>query len=246
MKNNNLYILLLFLLAVILHSCKKDESPEGNGNAEVEMENVWSAQSFALNTDYITAGNQTLKFTKLKYYVSNFVFIKDDGTEYKVPESYYLVNAADPASSKLKFKDLPAGDYKGLRFIVGVDSIRNTSGAQEGALATTNDMFWNWNTGYVFFKAEGTSPQAPSGFTYHIGGFKAPHSAIRTISFDFGSDRLKVRKGKEVVVHAKADIKKLFNNIDVSSPSMVHMPGPNAVKFADNYATLFSYDHVHN
>ena len=36
------------------------------------------------------------------------------------------------------------------------------------------DMYWTWNSGYIFFKMEGTSPAATgmgNSFMYHIGGF---------------------------------------------------------------------------
>jgi hypothetical protein len=248
MKKNHFHTAIAIFLSVsmALSSCKKDNKIEGKGDTVLEFDHFWANASFKLNQDFVTASNQTVKFTKLKYLTSNYVFVREDGTEYAVPESYYLTDVATPSTLKLSIKNIPAGNYKGIQFIVGVDSARNTSGAQEGALATTNDLYWNWNTGYVFLKAEGTSPQNPMGFTYHIGGFKTPHAAQRTITFDFGSERLKVRKDKEVVIHAKVDVKKLFNNIDVSSLTMVHMPGPNAMKLADNYATMYSFEHLHN
>lgn len=247
--NTNFYasaFAILLALSATLSSCKKDDVIEGNGDTSLELEHVWGGAAFALNQDYTTESNQTVKFTKLKYLTSNYVFIKDDGSEYAVPESYYLTDAATASSTLLSIKNIPSGDYKGLRFIVGVDSARNTSGAQEGALATTNDLYWSWNTGYVFFKAEGSSPQSPMGFTYHVGGFKGATAAQRTITLDFGSSRLQVRKGKEVEVHAQVDIKKFFTGVDVSTTNMVHMPGADAMKLADNYATLFSFEHVHN
>lgn len=237
---------LLLAFSVSLFSCNKDELIEGTGDTVLELEHVWGSAPFALNKDFTTESNQTVKLTKLKYLTSNYVFIKDDGSEYFVPESYYLTDVANPNSTMLSLKNIPSGNYKGLRFIVGVDSARNTSGAQEGALATTNDLYWSWNTGYIFFKAEGSSPQSSTGFSYHVGGFKGATAAQRTITFDFGSSRLQVRKGKEVTVHAKVDVRKFFSGVDVSTTNRVHMPGADAMKLADNYATLFSFEHVHN
>jgi len=247
MKTNFLSIAAFaaILLTVTISSCKKD-SMEGTGSVEYELEHYWASTAFALNTDYVTSETQTVKLSKFKYLVSNFRLVKADGSEYAVPESYFLVDASVPSSVKVMLKEIPSADYKSLKYIVGVDSARNTAGAQTGALATTNDLYWSWNSGYIFMKAEGTSPQNSMGISYHIGGFKDANAAQREITINFGSESLQVRKGNEVVVHAKADVKKLFNGFDVSTTSMMHMPGPKALQLADNYAQMFSFEHLHN
>jgi chorismate-pyruvate lyase len=88
----------------------------------------------------------TMNFTKFKYYVSNLKLKKADGTWWVHPESYFLVDAADAASTTLSLGTLPVGEYTEMEYTLGVDSTRNVSGAQSGALAPS-DMFWNWNTG---------------------------------------------------------------------------------------------------
>jgi hypothetical protein len=239
----SLTIIASLFFSLSISSCKKDT---GKTTVTLELEHKWANAAFSLNNDFTTESNQTVNLSKLKYLLSNFVFKKSDGTEYKVPESYYLVNALTPSTFMLDFQDIPEGDYTSVKFIVGVDSARNTAGAQKGALATTNDLYWDWNMGYVFFKAEGTSPQNAMGLTYHIGGYGGAEAAQRTITLDFAGNKLLVRNSKEVEVHASVDIKKVFKNVDVASLGMVHMPGANALKIADNYATLFEFEHVHN
>jgi hypothetical protein len=67
------------------------------------------------------------------------------------------------------FINVPAGTYTGMYLTMGVDSARNVSGAQEGALDPANGMFWSWTSGYIMIKAEGLSPQGAGGsFTYHL------------------------------------------------------------------------------
>ncbi len=246
MKTNFLSIaaFAVILLTVTILSCKK-ESMKGNGSVEFELEHTWASTAFALNTDYVTSETQTVKLSKFKYLASNFRLVKADGSEHAVPESYFLVDASVPTSTKIILKEIPSADYTSLKYVVGVDSARNTAGAQTGALATTNDLYWSWNTGYIFMKAEGTSPQNASGFSYHIGGFGGANAAQREITINFGGEKLNVRDGKEVTVHAKADVKKLFNGFDVSTTSMMHMPGAKALQLANNYAQMFSFEHLH-
>ncbi|MBS1734667.1 MAG: hypothetical protein JST02_15340, partial [Bacteroidetes bacterium] len=91
--------------------------------------------------------------SKLKYYISNLVF-SGNGKDQEA-DTYFLVNAANESNA---FDiTLPAGNYSSIQFLLGVDSIRNCSGAQTGALDPMNDMFWTWNSGYVMFKLEGSS-----------------------------------------------------------------------------------------
>ena len=156
--------------------------------------------------------------------------------------------------------ELPRGDaddgghdYLEMEFLIGVDSTRNVSGAQEGALSVANNMFWSWNSGYIYIKMEGSSPQANgNSFVYHIGGFKSPHSAIQHSHFDFGSSLLKIKPGASPQVHAFVDISKLFNaehggtNLSVGTLPVMTMPGANAKALATNFHHAFKFDHIHN
>ena len=45
--------------------------------------------------------------------------------------------AETPESLNFTIKDVPYGKYKSVEFLIGVDSVRNFSGAQYGALAVS-------------------------------------------------------------------------------------------------------------
>ena len=77
--------------------------------------------------------------------------------------------------------------------MIGVDSARNTSGAQLGALDPANSMFWSWNSGYIFVRMEGNSPQSTQPYNklqFHIGGFKGATNCIKG-EFDFSEETLR-------------------------------------------------------
>ncbi len=144
---------------------------------------------------------------------------------------------------------MPSGEYTGLTFTVGVDSTRNVSGAQTGALDPTQGMFWSWNTGYIFMKLEGYSPQSEKGgLTFHIGGFKAPNNTIRTISPSLNNSKVLVAAGKAPQVHLKVDVLEMFQTPQVVkfADLSTTMGGPASVTIADNYRDMFRVDHVHN
>lgn len=252
-------------MLILLNSCKKDDAPEYNNsvNADlsVEFDNVAGAQDLALNTGvYTNAAGENFSVSKLKYYISNFKLTRVDGTEYVVPQndSYYLIDESD-ATSHEPVLSVPEGEYKTISFMLGVDSLRNTKDISErtGVLDPTGagaDMYWTWNSGYIFFKMEGTSPASAMGdFNYHIGGFGGYSSAtinnIKTITLDLTSRGTpKVKTGKETNIHLMVDIEKMFNgstNISIAANPMV-MFDPFSTTIADNYANMVRHDHTEN
>ena len=244
------------ILTFGLSSCddddvKPDVPPTGVGTVDLEMENVVGTQPLVLNvTQGTNANNETFKVTKFLYYVSNLKLTKTDGTVYAVPESYYLVNQADVTTHKIALKDIPAGDYNKISYIVGVDSARNVAGAQTGALDPANNMFWTWNSGYIYLKMEGTSAQSPTGaLTFHIGGFKSPNSAIRTVTLNTPANiNLQVRNDHKPEVHIKADVMKMFSGVTPVrfADTYTVMGGPNVVPIANNYTSgMFEIEHIH-
>ncbi len=247
------------LTTLTLAGCNKDdETPASQtGTVSLEFEQTVGAAPLTLNTQsYATPAGDQFKITTFRQYISNIKFTKTDGSTYAVPESYYLVDAAVPASQGLALKDIPAGDYKSLTFTVGVDSARNVSGVQTGALDPNNAMFWTWNSGYIYTKLEGTSPQAPhpagaaeGGLVFHIGGFKSPNNTIRTVTLPFpAGTNLLVRTDHAPEVHLNVDVMKMF-----TGPTTVRfatlsntMGGANSVLVANNYAAgMFSIEHIH-
>ena len=77
-------------------------------------------------------------------------------------DCYFLIDESD-ADTHEPVLSVPEGEYKTLSFILGVDSLRNTMDVSQrtGVLdvsGAATDMYWSWNSGYIFFKMEGTSP----------------------------------------------------------------------------------------
>jgi hypothetical protein len=236
---------------------KKDDgsctylSAEESGEVLVMLNHSWvnSGANFDLNTEYVhPSTNDTLTFTTLKYYVSNFKLKKEDGTWYTQPESYYLVDLSVPSSTSITLSGIPAGNYTEVSYVLGVDSLRNVSGAQSGALSTTNGMFWSWNSGYIMVKAEGTTPQSSSGsFAYHLGGFSGMNGIVTQRSTSFGSEKLVVSTTSSSKIHFEVDPSALFLNYgSVTNGSNVHMPGALAKTLASGYYSGFTFDHIHN
>ncbi|RYU79602.1 MbnP family protein [Hymenobacter persicinus] len=254
-------LLSLALAAVALSGCDKkkaDPAAPQTGSVSIALENVVGPNLLKLSTsptvyDYATASNEQFNVSHFHYFVSNIKLRRADGTEYAEPESYHLVEESAPDSKTFVLKDVPVGEYTGLSFLVGVDAARNTSGAQQGALAPSTDTFWNWTTGYIFVKMEGYSPQAPGSHAmqFHIGGFADPNNALRTVAPALpAGTTVQVRQDYAPEVHLKADLLRMFtgpNPVSFATFASPHMPGANAVKVADNYAAgMFEVEYVQN
>jgi hypothetical protein len=265
MKNfQYLLTLTLGLSLTIITSCKKDDpapvtpitpTPTA-GKVELRLEHIFGSEdeTFALNNVdyYVTSLGDSVKFNTFKYYISNIELLKADGSSFKQPESYFLVDASNEASNKLQIPNVPPADYTGIRFLLGVDSTRNVSGAQEGALSQANGMFWTWNSGYIFSKAEGISPQVSgmgNSFTLHVGGFTGSNKAIQTKTITFNGEKLTVNGTREAEIHLTVDVKEYFsavNPIQVATTNMVMMPGATARQISENFKEMFSFEHLHN
>jgi len=263
----SLYISVLFF-ATILVSCDGPQTvvdPNAKGSITIEFDNVVGARDLALNTGtYQNASGESFTVSKLNYFISNIKLLRVDGSSYTVPQdsSYFLVREADAASQEVKLNNVPTGEYSGIQFVVGVDSLRSAmekskrKGVLDENTGPTNEeaMYWDWNPGYIFLKLEGTSPaaMAPTGkFYYHIGGFGGLTAKtlnnLRTAKVDFGGKRAIVTDKLTPEVHLMADILKVFDGstkVSIAKNGMVMFTDYS--KFiADNYVNMFNLDHIH-
>lgn len=267
------YSLFFVLLSNLFFSaaCKKAAtapvSDTETTTMSVEFDNVVGGQNLALNSEtYRNAAGEDFSVSLLQYFISNIQLRKTDGTIYTVEQdsSYFLIKEGNVASRFAKFK-VPPGDYNQLTFILGIDSLRSTmditkrTGVLDPSGTHESGMYWGWNSGYIFFKMEGSSPSAPVDptgqrkYRYHIGGFggySAPTiNNIKKITIDLtASGIVKPRAGRKANVHLLVDILKVFNGattLNISSNPTV-MFSAYSVNIANNYTSMFTHDHTEN
>jgi hypothetical protein len=249
-----LWLPLLGLLAVT--ACKKKENPQPDpqpadptGSVSLRLSHMAGTEPLQLQTPYINSQGDTVRISKFHYYISNVRLSGPDGS-YTEPEGYHLLRHDEPSSLQLSLGSVPVGTYTTLSFLIGVDSLRNVSGAQTGALDPIHGMFWDWNTGYIMAKLEGTSPAAGSAnknFVYHVGGFKGANSGLRTVSLQLPAP-LTVTDGGNARVYMHADVLRWFgpapHAIDLSSLYFRMNVDAGSASLADNYARMFGADSV--
>lgn len=224
---------LLILLSLLITSSVQSQKMQ---QLILHFQNRFGSEVLIPEQSYVMQGD-TLTINRFKYYVSHFALTDEKGKKIKLPVQYYLIDAADEASANITL-NIPAGKYQSIHFLLGVDSLRNVSGVQSGALDPLQGMFWTWNSGYIMAKLEGTATSsqiAGKQFTYHIGGFRGNNNTSRQITLPISSldDRINIF----------ADAKKWFegpNELIISKEPVCHSPGALAVRIANNYAHMFS------
>jgi len=246
---------MLFIGAALMVACSNDSDDipvdpgltAGTGRMLLQFDNIAGNEDLVLdNKTYSNSSGEDLTISKFNYFVSNFKLVRDDGQTYTIPQdsSYFRIVEADAKSQTVALNRLPKGNYTGIEYIVGVDSLRSVSGIEKrgGALDPSGDMagdgmYWAWTSGYIFVKLEGSSSKAssPNGkFYYHIGfygGFENKDKTvnnIKNIKIDFAGNKAVVRGDSVPQVRITADVLKVFN-------------GPNPVSVVKNPSIMFDF-----
>ena len=248
-------------------SCKKDSALKENvtdpsinkpidatkyGKVTINITNKAGDNDLVLNTaNYVNANGDNFTVSKFKYYISNIVLKKSDGSTYAQKESYHLIDNKKGNKYTITLDSVPLGTYNGIDFLLGVDSARNTSGSQTGALDPAMGMFWSWNQGYIFLMMEGNSPNSTAfnnTLIFHIGGFTQPYNCIRKATPTFGAKDLIISEAKTSKMEIKTDLLKLFEG-----PTLIKfaqnsegMDGPIGVTLANNGVNMFSITAIEN
>ncbi|WP_286732233.1 MULTISPECIES: MbnP family protein [Sphingobacterium] len=262
MMNNAIKLLMISLVMV---SCSKSEDVANSVN--LHFNNTFknttivlgNADSPAASTN-TSASGQLHQFSELKYVISNIRLIKADGSEipYNVNDldkGAAVIDQAKAATLNYVLSNIPVGEYKQIKFGLGVKQEINTLDQLRFpvfyATAGANDtkMHWEWGTGYRFTKLEGFYDADHKELSIHTGStingtngdestYKQGVDAYRDITLNLPS---LVTVGKSVPqINIRADFDKLLsgktntitlgaNNAVPSIHSAVEM-----VKFVDN------------
>ncbi|WP_159477314.1 MbnP family protein [Dyadobacter sp. 3J3] len=228
------HILILLAAAALFSSCSNDDdssesvTPVASQKTTITFDARAGSSDFALNKDF-TIGTQVYNFTKLRYWVSNISLTDSKGVEYKVPNSYYLMeevgdmdltgtvndnNMIYPANKResITLNDIPAGDYKKITFSIGVDPKYNDNlSLQAGELSIASGMSsiaWMWHTSYIFSSIAGTVKQGTDTATF--SSETGLNANFKTVSVEFTSS---VDLSKPVILNV--DVTKIFDGVDL-------------------------------
>lgn len=255
----------LIVVFVLSFSCKKDDeiktpvplpatpvNADGEGTVLVNFKALVNGKPLVANTEWYTnLSLDSFTISKFNYYISNIKMIKTDGSIFFEKNSYHLNKHVGGAES-FNIANVPAGTYTSIEFLIGVDSIKNVSGAQSGILNEGEDMYWTWNTGYIFYKLEGmykTSIQTEATpYGLHVGGFQAGNNCLRKSVLEFSTKNLAVSKQHSSQVFIHVNVEQVFDE-----PSPISLNEYNSIftskmsqAVASNYEDMFVIHKIEN
>lgn len=209
-------MLLSGLMWVACEEEKKPTPPAEKVQLQLAFDHFFNNDSIRLEeTVHVSQAGDSIKFEAIKFFVSEVRLIKSNGDTVKVP-FYGLIDLKRPAFRALTLTDLPAGDYQGMLFSVGIDSVTNFADPNQyhpgSALnpLVHQDMYWDWANGFIFCKVEGSHTRSGgfnNSFVFHFGfnRWKKTHSLAKSFSIQPGMNQMRI----------KTDWGKMFNSPQV-------------------------------
>jgi hypothetical protein len=254
----------MIAVAITFASCSKsDDAISGNGNLKIEFENGFADNALVVGSATVpTSQHEVLKISSIKYIVSNIILTKEDGSTYTYPksESYFIVDEAMPSSLLLNLNNVPAANYKSIKFGIGVDQAQydlgQTSIANFWTTAQNAGMTWDWASGFKFLAFEGTftSPTVTTdtSFMIHTGKTVTDYNYTE-VSLNLPTNAL-VRTNITPQIHLSTDLSQIIdgtNKINLTAHNGVGMGamimgGAELSLISANIANMFSVEHVHN
>lgn len=229
----------------------------------LHFDNVAGDKELILNSGkYRNTAGEEFSVSILQYFISNIQLTSVDGKQFTVPQdsSYFFAQEDDSLSQHCTIR-VPPGQYKSISFVVGIDSLRSVSkiDKRKGVLdPSATNMYWGWNSGYIFLKMEGISTAAPEDaiglrkYRYHIGGFGGYNSPtinnIKNVQLDIPGEGLEVKESSHASIFIKADVLKIFggrSSLNIAEHYSIMFDTFSTV-VAENYASMFSITAIEN
>lgn len=286
--NNFKKYLLVAAVSMAFVSCNNDDIIPAANNVTLAFKNTFnnteivlgnaSSSTASVNT---SAAGQVHRFSELKYVVSNIRLIKADGTEIPynandLDKGATVIDQAKTTSLNYVLSNIPKGEYKQIKFGLGVRNDLNTldqvrfPAFYAAAGANDTEMMWEWGTGYRFTKIEGfydtdnKTMSIHSGSTVEgtAGNYTQGVDAYRDVTLSLTENAVVGKNAPKITI--KADFNKLLSGNTTITLSTGTGMGNNATpnihtavqmtKFVDNLggngtsdtAGMFSVSSVEN
>jgi hypothetical protein len=272
MKNLQYTLFGLAILLFTFSACTKEEGETKYGQFTLGFDNRVGTEAAALNatgsTDYpfATQMSQDFNIQTLGYYISRVELTGPNGASYADEVStgataaevkgFYQVLESNESSKTIALENVPVGTYNKITFTLGIEADYVQDGANAGILDPANGgWLWNWDSGYIFFKLEGTSPASTKGdhtFKFHIGGWKeiagntALTNNVKRITLDFPTTA-EVTESSDLEAHIQMDLLKVLDGhhaVDFSTTNTVMSPAAGA-DFAHSLEEAFMVHGIH-
>lgn len=197
---------------------------------DVKINIIYGSEKLEAEKWYALNQKDSVLIENLKFYLTDFEFLRDEYTLFQEKNSFHLIDLLDSNSCHFEIHVPKKMYFNFVKFNLGIDSLTNVSGAQGGALDPTTGMYWTWQTGYINFKLEGKSNLCETrnnAFTFHVGGFSGEKNTLQTI---------KCKDCSTESIEINIDIQKLITLINLKTQNHIMSPTIEAVELARKVA----------
>ena len=214
------------------------------GSLRVDIAHSYGDQPLLLNS-LRYGGEEKHSISRLSYLCSEFSLLREDGVWVSAADQFAYVDVAKRLT-RFQLENVPEGNYKSLRFSVGVPKKENHSdpavhAADHPLNPNLNQLHWDWTGGYIFLALEGKYHDAEKelkGFVYHLAN--DPQLSKVTVDCRF---RVKQRTGLTL----RFDVERLLNQprqisfIKDGASTHSHAGDPIASALVANLTSVFSF-----
>ena len=191
---------------------------------------TWNIKPLELQHVYLTQNNDSISFSTLKMYFSDFRFKDKISGRITSIDTLIFYDLADSSTNSL-FNELSLINFESVAFTLGLDSSKNVSGELENAYDPLLGMYWAWNTGYINLKIMGESSAVPTNsneFEFHLGGYRSPFATAQTIQVDLNDQ------------YIYFDLEKLFSeSINLTKNHHIMLPCKDAFLISQGLSACF-------
>lgn len=191
-----IFTLFAALSLFTFSACQDDDDAViGNVDISVDFRSEFNGEDLAISSaTYLYPTGADLKMLLFQYYVSDLELLPADGGAAVRLADIELISYDSATEDEVESRtySVPAGDYSGLRFGLGVRPDLNAMDPGEFAadFALNESTFWNATARYVFAKIEANADLEndgtfDTGLTYHMGNDPLYTTIIFTGDFTF-------------------------------------------------------------
>ena len=177
-------------------------APDGPLAISIQFDALVDGAQFTCGQTYPGIGTSSTTITPVdfRFYVHDVALIDTNGSSVPVEliqdgqwqrENLVLLdfeNGSGPcANGTAAMNDVvrgtvPAGEYTGVRFTLGVpEDMNHADQTTATAPLDLTALFWSWNAGYKFLRIDHTSEAQPNGWFVHLGSTGCAPSGDPTV-----------------------------------------------------------------
>jgi cytochrome c peroxidase len=186
----------------------------------VNLVHTYDGAPLALGSfSYKLRTGESISISRLSYLLSGFALERKEGGWVELTNQFAWLDA-EKQRVGFSLKEIPAGEFRAMRFAVGLDPEVNKSNpasyaAEHPLNPNLNGLHWSWQGGYIFLALEGyfrAGEKEPLGWSYHFA--RDPNRTIVTLPCE-----LRLATGDAANVEVAFDIAALLNAPRPISPA---------------------------